>query len=104
MELSWLEVLERRTVTEVRTEPAPVSRGHWFKLRLSPEMFRLLYAIAKIAFTTARIIASLDVSCYLAFVRMLSPFGKELVRMGGESSLTAFSRTGRRVGDMVSDR
>ena len=31
-----------------------------FKPRWSPEFFRLLYAIAKIAFITARIIASLD--------------------------------------------
>ena len=32
----------------------------WFKPRWSPEIFRLLYAIAKIAFITARIIASLN--------------------------------------------
>ena len=35
-------------------------RGHGFKPRWSPEFFRLLYAIAKIAFITATIIASLD--------------------------------------------
>ena len=39
---------------------APESRGHGFKPRWSPEFFRLLYAIAKIAFITAKIIASLD--------------------------------------------
>ena len=39
---------------------APVSQGHGFKPRWSPEIFGLLYAIAKIAFITARIIASLD--------------------------------------------
>ena len=38
----------------------PVSRGHGFKSRRSPEFFRLLYAIAKIAFITAKIIALLD--------------------------------------------
>ena len=40
---------------------APVSRSHGFKPRWSPEFFRLLYAIAKLAFITARIIASLDI-------------------------------------------
>ena len=39
---------------------APESRGHGFKSRWSPEFFRLLYAIAKIALITAKIIASLD--------------------------------------------
>ena len=34
-------------------------RGHGFKPRWSPEFFRLLYAIVKIAFITAKIIASL---------------------------------------------
>ena len=38
---------------------APESRGHGFKPRWSPEIFRLLYAIAKIALITAKIIASL---------------------------------------------
>ena len=39
---------------------APVSRGHGFKPRWSPEFFRRPYPIAKIASITARIIASLD--------------------------------------------
>ena len=39
---------------------APASRGHGFKPRGSPEFFRLLYAIAKIALVTVRIIALLD--------------------------------------------
>ena len=38
---------------------APVSRDHGIKPRLTPEFFRLHYAIAKIAFLTARIIAHL---------------------------------------------
>ena len=37
-----------------------IRRGHGFKPRWSPEFFRLLYAIAKIALITAKIIASLD--------------------------------------------
>ena len=40
---------------------APESRGHGFKPRWSPEFFRLLYAIAKIALITAKIIASLEI-------------------------------------------
>ena len=39
---------------------APESRGHGFKPRSSPEFFRLLCAIVKIAFTTVRIIVPID--------------------------------------------
>ena len=55
-----------------------VSRGYGFKPRWSPDFFRLLYAFAKIASITARIIASLDfsypafniwfISCIISFV------------------------------------
>ena len=41
---------------------------HGFKPRLSPEFFRLLYAIVKIAFVTAKIIASLD---FISAVHMI---------------------------------
>ena len=50
---------------------ASVSRGHRFKPGWSPEIFRLLYAIAKIAFITANIIVSLD---FISAVHIYDPF------------------------------
>ena len=44
----------------VTSRVAPVSWGHGFKPRWIPDIFRLFYAISKIAFITASIIASLD--------------------------------------------
>ena len=53
-----------RTSTGIFQCVAPESRGHGFKPRWSPEFFRLLYAIVKIAFVTAKIIASLE-CCFM---------------------------------------
>ena len=54
------QVVLERAKTNIVAGRNPESRGQGFKPRWSPEFFRLLYAIAKIAFITAKIIASLD--------------------------------------------
>ena len=51
-QLQWLS-------SSIDYSVAPESRGHGFKPRSSPAFFRLLCAIVKIAFMTARIIDSI---------------------------------------------
>ena len=46
--------------SSVSLSVAPASQGHGFKLHFSHEFFKLLYAIARIVFIAARVIASLD--------------------------------------------
>ena len=61
-DMKWI-IYERRIWNQVKLWSSQLwtsERGHGFKPRRSPEFFRLLYVSAKIAFKTARIIASLD--------------------------------------------